>query len=69
MATFRELFDEAERNELLVAMQARLNQLKSRWTKAMHRTERAPNQGTLDRLDAEIERAQRIIATIVDESN
>lgn len=69
MATFRELFDEAERNELLVAMQARLNQLKSRWTKAMHRTEQAPNQGTLDRLDAEIERAQRIIATIVDESN
>lgn len=68
MSTFRELFDEQDREELFVAMTARKNALVSRLNKARDRTEQAPNVFTMDRLEQGIDRAERIIKTILDES-
>ena len=69
MTSFRILFDEKEREELLTAMYARKAQLVSRRNKARDRTERAPNEVTLSRLEAAIERAEAIIQTIMEESH
>mgnify|MGYP001619422610 CR=1 FL=1 len=69
MATFRELFDEAERDELLTAVIARKNALVSRRNKARDRTEQAPNAATIERLEKGIEMNERIIKTIIEESN
>lgn len=68
MSTFRELFDEADREELLVAMQARLNQVKSRLVKAFN-TETAGNASTQERLGEHVAQCNRIIRTIIEESN
>ena len=68
MSTFRELFDEQDREELFVAMTARKNALVSRLNKARDRTEQAPNVFTMERLEQGIDRAERIIKTILEES-
>lgn len=68
MSTFRELFDEDEREDLLLAMQARLRQVENRLHKAKH-TEQATNVVTVERLEQHINRLNNIIATLVEESN
>lgn len=69
MTSFRILFDEREREELLIAMNARKAQLVSRRNKARDRTEHAPSEVTLGRLEAAIDRAEAIIKTIEEESH
>lgn len=68
MSTFRELFDDDEREDLLLAMQARLRQFENRLEKAKH-TEQATNVVTVERLEQHINRLNGIIATLVEESN
>jgi hypothetical protein len=68
MSSFRELFDEQEREDILLAMQARLSQLEARLKKAQH-TEQATNVVTVERLGTHINRTLGIIATLVEESN
>ncbi len=66
--TFRELFDEDERDELLFAMNARLNSFESRLARC-RTTEQATNVVTEERLERNIIKCKRIIATLVNESN
>lgn len=66
--TFRELFDEEEREEIYHALKARLTSMRSRRKQAL-RTETAGNQTTIDRLEDNIERLESMIATVLEESN
>jgi alpha-D-ribose 1-methylphosphonate 5-phosphate C-P lyase len=68
-ATFRELFDEEEREEMHIALTARVNGLKSRLKRANEGTEQAPNQVTIERLEQNIAMVQRMIRTVAEESN
>lgn len=67
--TFRELFDEDEREEIFLALNARLSSLKSRFKRADTGTEQASNVVTLARLEVKIIRLERMIRTVCDESN
>lgn len=67
MASFRELFDEDERNELLLAMQARQNHYRAALKRSMN-TETAGNASTHERLQQDIQRCEEIIRTICSET-
>ncbi len=61
--TFRELFDQDEREEILVTMNAKLSSYKSR-LKRCRDTEQATNTATEDRLENKIAKIKGIIDTI-----
>lgn len=67
MSTFRELFDENERNDIVTAMLARRTYLHGMKRQA-NRRETVPNQSTLDSIDERIERTDRIIKTLNEET-
>lgn len=68
MASFRELFDEQEREEILLAMQARETAYKGR-IKAALRGETSRGVVTVDKLEAKLDMVQSIIKTLIEESN
>lgn len=66
MASFRELFDEREREEIILAMQARESQLKSRMQRAL-RGETARGETTAERLEMQLDLVRSIIKTLCEE--
>lgn len=67
-STFIEMFDESEREELMLAVTARISAIKSRLKRA-NATETSPNLVTIERLETRLELLQGIEYTISQESN
>jgi hypothetical protein len=68
MTTFREVFDEQEREELLVCVQSRLTQVRGSLRRA-HRTETSRNAETIERYENHIAMLERMICSITEEAN
>ena len=67
-STYRELFDEQQRDVIMLAMQARTSQLRSR-LKACLRGESAKGVQTAERLEFDIRVLEAIMRTLAEESN